>query len=258
TTSSASSTTPSRSPERPLRCPTTSPTTSSARSAPARRRRCCCTSRSRRREHRSNLGGPATAGPPRRMRRLFLSQAGRRLPGVTDRGDLAWRQAAKRQQREGKMRRPVWLRMLLGVCAAAALLMLGVGGASAQNAFHGIAFTKGCDSPTSIGSPYNCSYQVLNVADTAHDTLMVSGLSDQVHAFSGDVNSGNILGALQLVFSGPTVVCVGGSGAGTGASPYVGATSCTLPFGTSITSNPHTFYTVQAADFGLPASTLTD
>src|SRR5690348_11550879 len=138
----------------------------------------------------------------------------------------------------------VW-RALLGVCAVAALLTFGVVGASAQGQFHGIAFTKGCANSTAIGSPYSCAYQILNVVDQGQDTLMVSGVVDVVHSAGGDVNSGNILGALQLVFSGPTVICVGGSGAGTAASPYVGATSCTLPFGTSITTNSHSFYTVQ-------------
>src|SRR5262249_15198999 len=149
-------------------------------------------------------------------------------------------------------------RTLVGVCAATVLLVLGVGGASAQNFFHGIAFTKGCDSPTQIGAPLDCSYSVLNVADTAHDTLTFNAISDQVHSFNGDVNSGNILGALELVFSGPTVSCIGGSGAGTAASPYTGATKCTLPFGTTITSNPHTFYTVTADDFKLPGHVITD
>src|SRR5262249_15148778 len=132
-------------------------------------------------------------------------------------------------------------------CAAAALLVFSVGSASAQQ-FHGIAFTKGCAEPTSIGSPLNCAYQILNVVDAAQDTVMVNGLTDVVHASGGDVSSGNIFGALQLVFSSPAVTCAGGSGAGTAASPYVGAASCTLPFGTSITTNDHSFYTVQAGD----------
>jgi len=138
-----------------------------------------------------------------------------------------------------------------------ALLTFGVVGAQAALGQHGIAFVKGCDSPTDIGASYNCSYTILNVVDTVHDTLSVTGLSDQVHAAGGDVNSGNILPALQLVFSGP-VNCVGGSGAGTVGSPYVGATSCTLPFGSSISTNTFSFYTVQAADFGLPGHSLTD
>src|SRR5262249_24113348 len=117
---------------------------------------------------------------------------------------------------------------------------------------------KGCQGPTNIGQPYNCAYQILNVVDQGNDTLAVTGLVDVVHAASGDVNSGNILGSLQLVFSAPTVTCVGGSGAGTAASPYVGATSCLLPFGTNIQTNAFSFYTVQAGDFALPAHTLTD
>src|SRR5262249_35205422 len=52
--------------------------------------------------------------------------------------------------------------------------------------------------------------------------------------------------------------CVGGSGAGTAASPYVGATSCTLPAGSSIQTNSHSFYTVQGSDFALPGHQLTD
>ena len=138
-------------------------------------------------------------------------------------------------------------------------MTFSVSAASAQSAFHGIGFIKGCDSPTQVGAPMNCSYTILNVVDTAHDTLLISGLTDQVHSAGGDVNSGNILGALQLVFGGTaTPICVGGSGAGTAASPYIGATSCQLPFGATITTNNHSFYTVQAADFGLPNHKLTD
>jgi uncharacterized repeat protein (TIGR01451 family) len=125
------------------------------------------------------------------------------------------------------------------------------------NATHAIAFTKGCISPTMIAAPYTCSYQILNTVDTAHDDLSITGLSDVVHTAGGDQPSGSILGALQLVFTGP-VTCVGGSGAGTAASPYVGATSCTLPFGSSIATNGFTFYMVQPSDFGLPGHLVTD
>jgi hypothetical protein len=156
------------------------------------------------------------------------------------------------------MRSTFGLKTLAGLVAAVALLTFGVVGAQAQNGFHGIAFNKGCDSPTNIGDPYSCAYQLLNVVDTNNDTLQVTGLSDQVHAAGGDVNSGNILGALQLVFSDATVSCVGGTGLGTVASPYVGATSCLIPKGSFITTNDHSFYTVAAADFGLPGHSLTD
>src|SRR5215475_6690434 len=105
-------------------------------------------------------------------------------------------------------------RALICVCAVAALLTFGVVGASAQGQFHGIAFTKGCANSTPIGQPYSCAYQILNVVDQGLDTLMINNVTDVVHSAGGDVSSGNILGALQLVFSGPTVSCIGGSGAG--------------------------------------------
>jgi hypothetical protein len=149
------------------------------------------------------------------------------------------------------------LRTLAGVCAAAALLVLWIGPAAAQQ-FHGIAFQKGCVPNTNVGSPYQCAYQILNLVDQGNDTLMVTGLTDTVHAAAGDTSSGNVLGSLQLIFSSPTVSCVGGSGLGTGASPYVGAMSCTLPFGTSITTNNFAFYTVQPNDFNLPSHQLND
>src|SRR5215471_7960478 len=145
---------------------------------------------------------------------------------------------------------------VLAVVAAA--VVVGVPSAVADTGFHGIAFNKGCDSPTLIGQPYSCSYQILNVVDQLHDTLKVNGLADQVHSAGGDVNSGAILSSLQLVFSDPSVSCTGGSGAGTNASPYVGATSCLLPFNTTITTKPFSFYTVQANDFNLPGHSLTD
>jgi hypothetical protein len=148
-------------------------------------------------------------------------------------------------------------RALVGVCAVAALLVLGVGTASAQQ-FHGIAFTKGCQPNTAIGQPLMCAFQILNLVDGGQDTLQISNVTDVVNSAGGAVNSGNILGALQLVFSSPTVSCTGGSGAGTAGSPYVGATQCTLPFGTSIQTNSFSHYTVQAADIQLPGHSLTD
>jgi hypothetical protein len=60
-----------------------------------------------------------------------------------------------------------------------------------------------------------------------------------------------------LVFSG-AVTCSGGTGTGTNADPYIGATECLLPFGTSITTKPFSHYTVQAADFALAQHRITD
>src|SRR5262249_19241095 len=78
-----------------------------------------------------------------------------------------------------------------------------------------------------------------------------------VRAAGGNVSSGNILGSLQLLFNG-AVTCVGGSGAGASASPYIRATGCQIPFGASISTNSFSFYTVQPADFNLPNHSLTD
>src|SRR5262245_60897035 len=93
-------------------------------------------------------------------------------------------------------------RYFCGLLVVVGVLVAGVGSASAQNAFHGIGFVKGCDSPTKIGDPMSCSYSILNTVDTAQDALRITGLSDTVHSAGGDVNSGNILGALELVFNG--------------------------------------------------------
>ncbi|HXL44340.1 MAG TPA: hypothetical protein VN960_09815, partial [Gaiellaceae bacterium] len=108
-----------------------------------------------------------------------------------------------------------------------------------------------------IGDPYTCQLQILNLVDTAQDTLKVSGFSDVVHAAGGDVASGNLMPTTGLVFTG-AVSCTGGSGAGTAADPYVGATSCLLPFNTSIQTKPFSHYTVQANDFNLPNHQLAD
>ena len=154
--------------------------------------------------------------------------------------------------------RSALFRALVALVVVTSVMMLGVGGAQAQNAVHGIAFVKGCDSPTKIGDPYNCAYQIFNIVDTAPDTLRITGLSDVVHSAGGDVPSGNILGSLKLIFSGPTVTCIGGSGSGTAGDPYIGATQCTLPPTTSISTAQFSHYTVKAGDFALPNHSLTD
>ena len=147
-------------------------------------------------------------------------------------------------------------RALVGLATLAALLTF-VAGASAAG-FHGIAFNKGCTGSTPVGQPYTCGYQILNVADTAHDTLRVTSIVDRVFAASGIQTSPNILTAGSSCSAG-RVSCVGGSGAGTLASPYVGATSCDLPFNTTITVRPFSFYTVQPADYNINANhTLAD
>jgi hypothetical protein len=122
---------------------------------------------------------------------------------------------------------------------------------------HGISFTKGCTSPTSIGQPYSCSYTVRNNIDDAGDTLTISGLVDTVHAQGGDSSSGNVFGSLSMTGTGGAS-CTGGTGNGTSGSPWNGATFCTLPFGSRINILSFSDYTVRAADFTLPGHILAD
>src|SRR5262245_15667817 len=90
------------------------------------------------------------------------------------------------------------LRGAVGLVACAFVVLVVVGGASAADAQHGISFTKGCTSPTAIGSPYSCSFSVINNIDEAQDTLTINGLVDVVHAASGDANSGNVFSTLKF------------------------------------------------------------
>src|SRR5215217_4318585 len=162
----------------------------------------------------------------------------------------------------GLTRRHRYLSLAIFATAIVATVFGVVGAVAAGTVQHGIALTKGCTSPVKIGDPYSCSFVIRNIVDEAHDTLTIDSLVDTVHAASGDVSTGNIFNTLKLVFAQDTGVspptCTGGSGAGTGASPYTGATSCTLPFGTRINVQAFSHYTVQAGDFGLADHKLTD
>src|SRR5262245_7437477 len=81
---------------------------------------------------------------------------------------------------------------------AVLIVVAGSGLADTFPAQHGITLSKGCASPTSIGAPYTCAYTVFNTSDDAHDTLTIHSLVDVVHSAGGDVNSGNILGSVQI------------------------------------------------------------
>ena len=70
---------------------------------------------------------------------------------------------------------------------------------------------------------------VRNNIDDAEDTLTITSVTDVVHAASGDVNSGNIIGSVKInVLGGAT--CAAASGTGAVGDPYQGVTSCTIPF----------------------------
>ena len=160
------------------------------------------------------------------------------------------------------MQSRVGWRLLAGLCVLMSFLALGASGAMA--AFHGVAQAKQCVGPVRIGGASTCAAQIANTVDTGHDTIRVSGLIDTVNSAGGAVATGNILSSTVLIFNflapagTPSPICVGGSGAGTNADPYLGATECLLPFGSNITTRPFSHYTVQAADFNLPLHRLTD
>ena len=159
----------------------------------------------------------------------------------------------------------VW-RALSALVVVAALLTFGLTGASAVDVQHGIGFTKGCASPTAIGQPYTCAFSVRNVLDEAEDTLTINSLIDVVHAAGGDVGAGtNILpfgadhdvdAAAESGFRAARRVRAGVV-TGRLATPYMGVTSCTLPFGSRLQVLPFSHYTVQAGDFNLPGHNLT-
>ena len=123
-----------------------------------------------------------------------------------------------------------------GVLALAIGVVWGVSGVMAADQ-HGIGFSKGCNGPTNIGSPYTCSYTITNNQDNpAHDTLTITSIVDVVHAAGGDVTSGNLLD-----LTGATLVLSGGATCGAG--------KCTLPNGASIATSDLSFYNVVAADY---------
>ena len=165
-----------------------------------------------------------------------------------------------------------------GIAAAAVvgLLVLGVG--SAQALLTGAGAQKNCASPVVIGDPLVCTYAFTNQDDFGNDET-TNSLVDVVAASGGAQNSGNIFGSVGWVFTNTpnagtnpnaSPSCVGGAGAGTDASPYFGATSCTVPvsivtifgrnftIGARIRSVPFSWYTTNALDYTLPFHQLND
>ena len=144
----------------------------------------------------------------------------------------------------------------LVLTALAVLIAAGAGGgvARAADVQHGISVAKGCVSPTQIGQPYSCIYSIRNEVDDAHDTLTIRSLVDTVHANGGDVSSGNVFSSLRLIaglFTTTPASCSGPgmTGDGSPGNPWIGATLCTLPFGSRVGVLQFSFYTVKPADF---------
>jgi hypothetical protein len=145
----------------------------------------------------------------------------------------------------------VWSDTSRHLAEASASAVVGTGPAEAGE-FHGIAVTEGCESPAA-GAAFTCAVHVGNLVDSGHDTLRVTALGDTVVAAGGAEPGGNLLSAATLVFDGP-VTCTGGHGAGTAKHPYVGATGCVLPYGSSLAAS-FSHYTAQPTDVALTALT---
>ena len=147
------------------------------------------------------------------------------------------------------------VQVAIAAVAMVALSVTTVGTALAN--FEGITFQKDVVSPAAVGSPYQVAYLWQNNTGT-HNTLKVTGVTDSIASAGGAVPSGPELGGLSLIFDTAGVTCTGGAGAGTVASPYIGATSCDLAFGAQMHSNFTSFYTITNADFGLPNHQIAD
>jgi hypothetical protein len=133
--------------------------------------------------------------------------------------------------------------LLVPVLVVSTVGVLATATPASAAARHGISVLKGCESPTTIGSLYECSYAISQ--NVSGDTATITGITDVATTAGGPVSSGNILPLLTLTLAG-------------GASCNTGQTACTIPDGGSIGTADYAYYTVKAADFGLPNHLLSD
>ncbi len=155
------------------------------------------------------------------------------------------------------------------MAVAIGLPLLTATGTAEAAARHGVSPFKVCvpedsmDGTTDVGQPYVCSYAIQDT-DQFEDGITVSSIVDVVKGSGGDFSSTNILGTVPLIFDAGVMntsampSCVGGTGLGTSASPYIGATLCTIPWDAGIETENDSFYTVQPLDYALPNHELTD
>src|ERR1700722_6593929 len=101
------------------------------------------------------------------------------------------------------MRRAMYERMLrrfvVSVVLASAVGVIATASPTSAAVTHGIILEKGCESPTAIGQPYECSYTIIQ--PVSGDVATISSLSDNVAAAGltpPGVSSGNILSQLSL------------------------------------------------------------
>src|SRR4051794_36872166 len=142
-------------------------------------------------------------------------------------------------------RRVYWLAF-----AGAAALALGLVAGAPAVVTYGVSVSKGCNSPTFVGKPMQCFFVFDNgnPSVNSHDTVTLSAVTDELTTANGTTTSGNILPQLLLVaqpLTGPNKPsCTGPGITGSGKldDPWLGATLCTLPYGSNVSSYPFTVY----------------
>src|SRR6478672_3185887 len=90
-----------------------------------------------------------------------------------------------------------WTRRL-GALVVATTAIFALGGPNAAHAappFHGLTPQKTCVDPVHIGDPYECAYQFTN-ADENGESIKITSVKDQVHAASGNIDSGELINVL--------------------------------------------------------------
>jgi uncharacterized repeat protein (TIGR01451 family) len=144
-------------------------------------------------------------------------------------------------------------RLKAGLVAVAMVVgTIGFAGSAHAIVQQGLGVSKGCNPTTTVGQPYTCAYAITNNSSVnpSLNTLVVSNVTDKVFASSTQTDSA-LLSESSLVFTQGSPSCVGGSGSGTAGDPYIGATSCTLPVNSQITSEDFSHYQVQPGDYNL-------
>jgi hypothetical protein len=175
-----------------------------------------------------------------------------------------------RRRGEHPLRRSRLPRAIIGSAVAGLSLAILVNGGSASATLrhNPPLISEVCGSDLSltgiyIGQPYVCSYAIQNT-DAFQDAISLSAINDVVLSDTGVISSGNILSSLDLIFEpgigNPGVMpsCTGGSGLGTVANPYIGATLCTIPWDAGIESANFSFYSASPLDYDLPGHLLGD
>lgn len=116
---------------------------------------------------------------------------------------------------------------------------------------HGIGFAKGCDAPVNVGDPYNCGFLVANtpLLDQHGDTLTVTSLTDVVHAFDGDIPSGEILNTRTIAAYTDGAVCLDAANNPI-AVGGTGAVICILPTNSAVAFARAQLYIVREGDLG--------